>query len=374
MSSPYVVAAMCGCFKRESTVNPGIWESLIPATFDRQYRYDNIGGFGLGQWTNVGTPHGRCWNLHEFCRKNGYKDGDGNGQIAFIIKENYWIGNSSLGMTSLTDFLNSGSTNLRALTSDFLACWEGVPGDAFDERYEAARDFLSYIDAHKNDPPTSWLWVSGNYYLGFPSQEMHNNVMCVYNALKGYNLGSGTIKYEPRMSDEGMIGNPWYYERNPFYQSGFGLPNCTCYAWGRRAEITGSEPNLCLSDANEWYGYNAQNKIYPYGSVPKVGAVICFKYKNGGSGHVGVVEEVFQDYSIIVSNSAYGGEYFYTLNLQKENNYSWKDGDIEAICQGFIYLPSDFIIPNRPQIPDQNITRKDKKLWFYLKPIWKTLR
>ena len=28
--SQYVVSAICGCWRRESGVNPAIWESLIP--------------------------------------------------------------------------------------------------------------------------------------------------------------------------------------------------------------------------------------------------------------------------------------------------------------------------------------------------------
>ena len=54
--SAYPIAAAAGCFKRESGVNPGIWESLIvPSdTFYHVYQFDNIGGYGFGQFTNVG--------------------------------------------------------------------------------------------------------------------------------------------------------------------------------------------------------------------------------------------------------------------------------------------------------------------------------
>ena len=38
----YVIAAICGNFYQESTVNPGVWEGLDP----------NNPGFGLGQWTD----------------------------------------------------------------------------------------------------------------------------------------------------------------------------------------------------------------------------------------------------------------------------------------------------------------------------------
>lgn len=185
--SAYVIAAMCGCFKRESGVNPGIWESLTPTTWDHEYNYDGIGGYGLGQWTNVGTPYGRCYNLHTWVTSNGYSDGDGNGQLAFLIHENYWTpSNSILGYATLSDFLSSTSTDIDTLTAEFLACWEGVPGNALAERQEAAREFYRYIDAHKTEPSSNWNWTSGNFYLGYLSNEQYANVMCAYWFLNGY--------------------------------------------------------------------------------------------------------------------------------------------------------------------------------------------
>lgn len=179
-TSAYVVAAMCGCWKRESTVNPGIWESLIPTSFDHQYQYDGIGGYGLGQWTNVGTPYGRCWNLHEWVTSNGYADGDGNGQLAFVLHEGYWSHSSQTrgDYTTLDEFLATDSTNLDDLVWDFLANWEGVPGNAYSERKDAANLFLAYIIEHQNDDPSDYEWISTNNFLSW--EQMYNNVMCIY--------------------------------------------------------------------------------------------------------------------------------------------------------------------------------------------------
>lgn len=186
----YVIAAMCGCWKRESGVNPGIWESLIPCPWDYEYQYTGRGGFGLGQWTNIGTPHGRCYNLHQYCVNNGYADGSGPGQINFVIAENYWTGTSPrLGFNSLSEFLNSDSTSLGDLVYDFLACWEGVPGNAYQERYEAASFFLQYISEHAADPVESWQWYSYNNYMGFKSSEQCNNVMMIFHQLNGVDPG-----------------------------------------------------------------------------------------------------------------------------------------------------------------------------------------
>ena len=47
--------------------------------------------------------------------------------------------------------------------------------------------------------------------------------------------------------------NEYYYsDKNPFYPAGYGLPNCTAYAYGRVYEITGKKPNLATSNAEDW--------------------------------------------------------------------------------------------------------------------------
>lgn len=182
--SKYVVAAMCGCWKRESGVNPAIWESLIPCAWDFQYDYTNKGGFGLGQWTNVGTSHGRLYNLHTWVTDNGYGDGDGDGQLEYILVENYWTPKPAahLGYQSLSEFLESNSTSIDDLVWDFLACWEGVTGDAYDERLLWANTFLTYINEHQHDQ-TTWSWIAGNNYLS--TDEMCNNVMVIFKYMSG---------------------------------------------------------------------------------------------------------------------------------------------------------------------------------------------
>ena len=42
----------------------------------------------------------------------------------------------------------------------------------------------------------------------------------------------GGVAFVPRLTRDGMQGNPYWYSRNPFYLAGYGLPNCTCYAFG----------------------------------------------------------------------------------------------------------------------------------------------
>ncbi len=116
------------------------------------------------------------------------------------------------------------------------------------------------------------------------------------------------------------------------------LPNCVGYAWGRAYEILKSKPKLSRANAEDWYDYNDG---YERGSKPRVGSIICWKrgkIRNGsdGAGHVSVVEEVYDDESILVSHSSYNGKRFWTKVYKSPYNI----GSTYKF-QGFIYLPID---------------------------------
>lgn len=189
--SPYVISAMCGCWAWESGMNPGIWESLIPTSWDHEYQYDGIGGYGLGQWTNVGTKYGRCYNLHTWVTSQGYADGDLYGQLEYVIHENYWTAsNSVMGYNTLSEFLSSNSTDLDKLTEEFLACWEGVPGNRLTERKAYAKNYYTFIYNNRDKAPTSWKQTSGNFFQDPTGDEAHGNLMLAY-------WWAGGIKPEP---------------------------------------------------------------------------------------------------------------------------------------------------------------------------------
>lgn len=146
-------------------------------------------------------------------------------------------------------------------------------------------------------------------------------------------------EYIPRLTANGMSGNAYWYTSNPFYLAGYGLPNCTCYAWGRfweNADIDhdfSNQPNLSTGNAEDWYSYNDG---YERGSEPDLGAVLCLADgPYSGDGHVAIVEQINSDGSIITSNSAYGGEYFYTQTLSPPQYLPTKG----YVFQGFIYNP-----------------------------------
>ena len=140
--------------------------------------------------------------------------------------------------------------------------------------------------------------------------------------------------YTPRLSAPAKTNRYYYSDDNVFYKYGYGMPNCTCYAWGRAYEITGKIPQLCVYSAYLWYDYNKNHQIYSYGQTPKLGAIACWVYSSGNAGHVAVVERI-TDTTVTFSNSAYSGIEFYTnttpIDDPSDVNETWN-------FQGYIYI------------------------------------
>ena len=170
------------------------------------------------------------------------------------------------------------------------------------------------------------------------------------------------VAFVPRLTRAGMLNNPYWYSRNPFYLAGYGLPNCTCYAFGRWWEIAdvnndySNYPALSTGNAEDWYGYTQDG--YERGSTPRLGAVAC--WADGpfsGDGHVAVVEEIDPDTGVITcSNSAYGGEYFYLTHLNPPD-YLPAAG---YVFQGFIYNPYSGGVP----------WGGGSKAWMFKRSLW----
>lgn len=144
----------------------------------------------------------------------------------------------------------------------------------------------------------------------------------------------GDSGYTPRVNAPDPADPRYYSDDNIFYAADYGMPNCTCYAWGRAYEITGKKPELSPYDACTWYDYNAENAVYDYGDTPQEGAIACFAYSDGGSGHVAVVEEVTDD-TLLLSNSAYSGAEFYLDTVPADDPSGGREG---WIFQGYIYI------------------------------------
>lgn len=130
--------------------------------------------------------------------------------------------------------------------------------------------------------------------------------------------------FSPRLS--APYGLSYYTSGNPYYTTGYGMPNCTCYAWGRAYEILGRKPNLPVCNAGLWYGRNRDSGAYPYGRTPKLGAIACW------GRHVAVVERISGS-TITISESHASGRYFDTKDLTygRESSYA-------GTFYGYIYI------------------------------------
>ena len=160
---------------------------------------------------------------------------------------------------------------------------------------------------------------------------------------------AGAVSFTPRLV-EPSYDNKYYFDDdyNVFEKYGYGMPNCTAYAYGRAYEILGKEPKLSWNGAGQWYDYNRSNGYYSYGSTPKVGAIACWCYPGGG--HVAVVEQIDSDGSMTLSNSAYGRyDLFFYLTHAKTTD-SNPGGSSWWTFQGYIYLvdSADVVTPDVP--------------------------
>ena len=146
------------------------------------------------------------------------------------------------------------------------------------------------------------------------------------------------MAFTPRLTAAGILNNPMWYSDNPYWQRGYGLPNCTCYAYGRVYEILGSKPSwIPQANAGDWYA------SWPYAKdlTPRLGDVVCIRDPYGYyAGHVAVIEEIKPNGDLITSNSAWQGSYFYTDIYKVSEGYlpNWARQEGQVLA-GFMHLP-----------------------------------
>lgn len=328
IGNEYGVSAIMGNLAAESGMIPYIVQGdSSPYTFSKEYTNDvdsgdismsdfvnngpNGGGYGLAQWTYPSRKQA----LYNLKISTGQSIGSVNLGLEYLISE---LKNSYPDV--YTQMKNA--TNIDSATDYFLWNFENpasYPG------IEAEREALA-----------------NQVYA-----EYHNSV------------------FVPRLSKDGMLGSKyWYSNTNPFYASGlYGLPNCTCYAWGRFWEISDIIPTLPSSNGGQWW---ADVVGYEKGQTPELGSVICFD-QPGDAGHVAIVEEILPNGDIRTSNSGYsrnpGGYndplYFWVDTNPLSTNYR-ADWEVSGgyRFQGFIYNPE---VPK----PPRPVLKHSSKIWLY---------
>ena len=145
-----------------------------------------------------------------------------------------------------------------------------------------------------------------------------------------------------------------YYSSNPFYKSGYGLPNCTCYAYGRAWEILGTQPKLPTGNAGAWWWKNKSSGTYSYGNTPKLGAIACWDKYDQNKGHVAVVEKIDGN-NVVLSESHYGTNHNGTLFDNKTMKADGSNYLTSYRFLGYIYIGDFSPEPIMPESHNPNI-------------------
>lgn len=127
------IAGMLGNMQTESTINPGIWQSLIEGS-------GGGGGWGLVQW----TP----WtNFTNWADANGYAWDDGNAQLKWIdertVPFGQWIPTSAYDFSFAT--FKTSTESPEYLASAFLKNFERAGVEAEELRRTRARTWFEFI-------------------------------------------------------------------------------------------------------------------------------------------------------------------------------------------------------------------------------------
>lgn len=285
------ICGMLGNMQRESTINPGIWQNLDSGNTSL--------GFGLVQWTPASK-------YISWCSENGLDPDEMDSNLKRIL-------------------------------------WELENGEQYYSTDSYPESFSEFTKSTKSVTYLASAFLHNYERAGVSAEtERQQNAQYWYDNLEGSSSGGETVTFTPRLSSDGIEGEKYWYDGNPFYTAGYGLPNCTCYAWGRFWEISdladgtkdySNKPTLPTGDAGDWFP-NVTG--YETGTTPKLGAVICWSDDSGGAGHVAIVEQILDNGDIVVGQSGWGASnIFWTSTIYKSNGYSYTG----KTFQGFIYNP-----------------------------------
>lgn len=126
------IAGMLGNMQTESSINPGIWQSLKEGNYS--------GGFGLVQWTPA-------TNYTDWASANGYDNTDPEGQLIWIDTmmdvSGEWIATSTYPMT-FEEFKTS-TEEVETLASVFLKNFERAGVEKEEQRRTQARTWYDFI-------------------------------------------------------------------------------------------------------------------------------------------------------------------------------------------------------------------------------------
>lgn len=115
------------------------------------------------------------------------------------------------------------------------------------------------------------------------------------------------------------------------------LPDCTGYVHGRVMEIRGvntDDSGLSFGNGNTYW--TASSAAWIRESEPSLGAVVC--YDTPTYGHVGIVEEILNANTVIITESHYGGVRWSRVTCYRQ--YGWRpSAGWNTTLQGFLKNP-----------------------------------
>lgn len=132
------IAGVLGNMESESSINPGIWQSLNEGNMS--------GGFGLVQWTPA-------TNFTDWADSNGYTWTDGNAQLQWLdevtVTFGQWIRTTEYNI-SFEEFKTS-TNSPEYLASAFLKNFERAGVEVEANRQTQAKKWYNYLTG--NDSP-----------------------------------------------------------------------------------------------------------------------------------------------------------------------------------------------------------------------------
>lgn len=227
------------------------------------------------------------------------------------------------------------------------------------EQKENEKCNVVFIDIFKYLTSTSFDTRDGSRY----NQDTCNQII---DFVKSHIRVVSGVAFSQRTEEPDKENANYFSNNNVFHASGWGMPNCTAYAWGRFYEISGEKPKLHTGNAERWFAggpiFNEEitdwdkavekgtkYDSYERGLEPRVGAVMCWSNPNKDGGHVAIVEEIVSDTELKVSESGYPSlmfQYsFYKKNSSgdwygsSDNSFGLPAGCVAYPFQGFIYNP-----------------------------------
>ena len=202
------ICGMLGNMQRESTINPGIWQNLDSGNTSL--------GLGLCQWTPA---------------------------------------------TKLINWANSNGLNYLEMDTQLKRIlWELDNGEQYYATDSYPETFKQFTQSTKDVQYLASCFLHNYERAGVSAEdERRQNAVYWFNNLT-VNSGGNTTKFTPRLNSDGMQDEKYWYSGNPFHTAGYGMPNCTCYAWGRFWEISD------LSDGTKDYSNKiiTITRIYAY--------------------------------------------------------------------------------------------------------------